>query len=214
MNKPLLSCLLVALALSSCCKSPPCNSIKHSGIVAIIENNAKIADFKKSDSISFLNSKGARFVFEYSLSDTGLIERPVNCIFGGCDDICCDFINTEIRSFELVGTNNSLLFSFTLSKFGVSLTTPITSEGDAIKVKLANAQLEIPIVDGAIEIDSNNVQYDDSLSLLGRLFYEVYSNKQYQTNDSTSARIKSIYFNRKYGVVGWSLNNGEIWSLE
>ena len=214
MNKPLFSCILVALVLTSCCRSTPCNSITHNGIVSIIETNAKITEFKNSDSISFLNSNGARFVFEYSLSDTSLVERPVDCTFGGCDDVCCDFINTEVRSFELVGTNNSLLFSFTLSKFEVSSTTPITSTGDAIKVKLANAQLEIPMVDGAIEIDTNHVQYDDSLSLLGHLFYDVYSNKQYQTHDSTSAHIKSIYFNRKYGVVGWSLNNGEIWSLE
>lgn len=214
MNKLFVLSLIAILTLTSCCDSIECNEKQIGGLIPLDSSNVKVTDFHRTDKISFVNSNGARFEFRYRPIQFSQRSDFVDCISSGCDDFCCNHVESEIRSFSLDGIDLPISINITLSKHGVSQTTPVTTMGDMLFIKHTNAYLYIPMADGVMNIDSISVQKDDSLNLFGHKFYDVYSNKVVNHGDSLSAYVKTIYFNRAKGVVGWSLYNGEIWSLE
>jgi len=154
-----------------------------------------------SSQLTFKNNSGNSAIFTYSQSANGF----VTSYFRGNE--CGDIDYLETINFSL--TSTSLLYTFNFS-----LVAGSPGYGDGLNIEyIANSNISGDRVSFSFIFQndtlSNAPEFIDIIDLNGSLFQNVY----HSTASSSECPITDCYFSKQFGIIGFKITNGNIWSL-
>jgi len=102
-----------------------------------------------------------------------------------------------------------------VSKKTLALYMPYYDNGGTLR----NNLFEMPIDFNGIETGffKNLIQFDDTLTVAGTEYYNVYSVNELVSTDPTKDGVENfskIVYNRTFGIIQMHLKNGVIWTLQ
>jgi|GEM_PF-6339272 len=185
------------------------------GEVFLQDSSLQLIRFRDQGQISMVNSNGAEYDFTYSDVEVSKLMLGANCVPFCDDDVCCDHFLAEQRKFSLEADLLSLKFDFSLHVTGdfdffdaVDTSATFT---DVLLVDFRPSRLSVsPTKDS---LPNSSTIFLDSLQIIDRVFYDVYTNHVWGRDTSSSLPLFS-YFTKKLGIVGFELHNGQKWELK
>ena len=190
MNKTLFKTLLVltlaATALTSCEK---CGNVN---ITEPTPEDSEWLVYKLKDTISFQTE--ASDTVRYTR--TGIYAQELPGEEFSVDDECIDELNVQVRTV-IEDVENEQLY----------LSTRILSKPDELVVEVAVGETvnDKAVEIGVWEIDENGAS-KDSLSVNGKMYYNVFELNPTETKTNT---VKQILYNKEFGFLRVAFFNGK-----
>ncbi|MEM7657597.1 MAG: hypothetical protein AAF399_15800, partial [Bacteroidota bacterium] len=193
--------------LQGCCTSCDSESL---GLFALQPGSAQWMTYTIEQTRIFESDQGQQTIMNYTPLESGLEDFVDGCEDLGRCGLCCDTYQGEFAFTELRSANSEFLIEIALRKdFGqFEPSTPPSEIKDVLVISFNNL-----LYTEIFDIPDRNLTQNFTLNEIE--FEQVYFYEIDAGGSSAGATTPTtIYFNQEFGIVGFKVSDGTLWSLK